>query len=231
MTRFSAVIFDMDGLLLDSERIALAAFDAACEHFAIGEQRQVFMRCVGTNEAAGDEVLKEGLTGKADHVAFARVWDEKYTAATSGAAIPLKEGALELLEHLRALGVPAAVATSTTRERAQQKLRDAGILDRFQVVVGGDQVAKSKPHPDIYLHAAGLLRVDPRECLALEDSENGVRAALNAGMTVIQVPDLVPPSPELTALGHIILDTLRAVHDHDFAAVNSESLLSPGPRP
>jgi beta-phosphoglucomutase-like phosphatase (HAD superfamily) len=97
-------------------------------------------------------------------------------------------------------------------------LRKSGVLDRFQAVIGSDQVRNGKPEPDIYLKAAGLLNARPERCLALEDSENGVRAAVGAGMTVVQIPDLVQPSAELLALGHIVLDSLREVAAH-FAAL------------
>jgi len=215
-TRFQAVIFDMDGLLLDSEAIAFAAFRETCGHFALGDQTHVFMRCIGTNAEAGERVLEEGLRGRADHLAFNRLWQENYLRTVTRAPIPLKPGVTELLAALQAASVPLAVATSTRSDRARQKLRDAGIDSAFQAIVGGDQVARSKPHPDIYLKAADDLRARPGECLALEDSENGVRAALGAGMTVIQIPDLVEPSPELRALGHAVLQSLHDVYDHVF---------------
>jgi HAD superfamily hydrolase (TIGR01509 family) len=217
MRQFHAVIFDMDGLLLDTERIALSAFVETCEHFGIGEQTALFMRCIGTNRASGQRVLKQGLEGKVDHSHFGHIWETNYIDRTSNTPIALKDGATELLEQLASLSTPLAVATSTDSVRATQKLRDAGILDRFSVVVGGDQVANSKPHPDIYLSAAAILGVSASKCLALEDSENGVRSAVSAGMTVVQVPDLAQPSPGLRALGHIVLDTLRDVSTHAFA--------------
>ena len=216
MKQFDAVIFDMDGLLLDTERIALVAFHATCEHFGLGDETKVFMRCIGTNTALGEQVLKEGLQGKVDHLEFAHVWDAKYIQRTSNTPIPLKDGAAELLEHLAAVGVPAAVATSTVSTRAIQKLQDAGILASFKAVVGGDQVKNSKPHPDIYIKAAEVLGVKPGGCLALEDSENGVRSAVSAGMTVIQIPDMVKPSPALRSLGHIILHSLHDVRTYAF---------------
>ena len=216
MKRFHAAIFDMDGLLLDTERIALLAFLEACEHFGIGAQTEVFTRCLGTNEALGMAILEAGLEGKADHLEFRRVWESRYVASITSRPVPLKDGASELLEHLAALSMPLAVATSSNTPRARQKLRDAGILDRFAAVVGGDQVPRSKPDPDIYLKAAAILGVAPAMCLALEDSENGVRAALSSGMTVIQIPDLVEPAPHVREFGHIILRSLRDVADYAF---------------
>jgi HAD superfamily hydrolase (TIGR01509 family) len=218
LTRFAAVIFDMDGLLLDTERIAFETFVLACQHFELGDQAAVFYRCLGTNQARGHEVLREGLGGRVDPVTFGGVWESHYVAATSTRPVPLKPGVKQLLADLDQLGVPAAVATSTSSERAAKKLDAAGLGRHFAAVVGGDQVEHSKPHPAIYLRAADVLGVDPARCLALEDSDNGVRAAVSAGMTVIQIPDLVPPSPELLALGHTVLESLDQVAAFAFGA-------------
>ena len=223
----AAVIFDMDGLLLDSERLSLATFIETCDHFGLGEQTAIFMQCIGTNQALGEQVLKEGLQGKIDHVAFGRLWDSKYLEVTLGRAVPLKNGVIELLHDLKILGVSTAVATSTSISRATQKLNSSGILNHFDLVVGGDQVERSKPFPDIYLKAAELLRVRPERCLALEDSENGVRAALAAGMTVIQIPDLVEPSVALCALGHTVLKSLHDVQSWYASERSAHNALQP----
>jgi HAD superfamily hydrolase (TIGR01509 family) len=209
----TAVVFDMDGLLLDSEKLARAAFVDTCTHFDLGDQTALFMQCVGTNQEHGKHVLREGLRGKADDLAFGHLWNATCVEYMSDAAIPIKGGAAELLQDLKSARVPAAVATSTPRARAVQMLRNSGMLQSFDAIVAGDQVQRSKPLPDIYLRAAELLDVRPEECLALEDSENGVRSALAAGMTVIQIPDLVEPSDELRALGHTILGTLHDVRE------------------
>ena len=209
----AAVIFDMDGLLLDSERLARKAFVDTCDHFDLGDQLALFMQCVGINQELGKHVLKEGLRGKADDLAFGHLWNAKCVEYMSDAVIPLKSGALELLRDLRSAEVPMAVATSTPNPRATHMLRNSGMLHEFAVVVAGDQVQRSKPLPDIYLRAAELLGVPSEGCLALEDSENGVRSALAAGMTVIQVPDLVEPSDAVRELGHTILGTLEDVRE------------------
>jgi hypothetical protein len=114
LTRFAAVIFDMDGLLLDTERIAFETFVLACQHFELGDQAAVFYRCLGTNQARGHEVLREGLGGRVDPVTFGGVWESHYVAATSTRPVPLKPGVKQLLADLDQLGVPAAVATSTS---------------------------------------------------------------------------------------------------------------------
>lgn len=218
MRQFAGVIFDMDGLLLDSERIALAAFVATCEHFSLGDRMDVFLRCIGANRVRGQQVLREGFGEAVDPMEFGRVWDMQYVERISSRPIPLKDGVTALLEHLAQLEIPAAVATSTSSDRATRKLEEAGIHHRFAAVIGGDRVANSKPHPEIYLRAAEALGQRPERCLALEDSDSGVRAAVGAGMTVVQIPDLVQPSPELRTLGHIVLGSLHDVITHDFSA-------------
>jgi HAD superfamily hydrolase (TIGR01509 family) len=228
MKQFEAIIFDMDGLLLDTERIALSAFLETCDQLGICAQRDLFVRCIGTNPSLGREVLKQGLQGQVDHLLFEQVWDSKYADRTSNGPIPLKEGAAELLAEVSSLQIRTAVATSTQTGRAREKLKKGGLLERFQAVVGGDQVQNSKPAPDIYLKAAEVLNARPSACLALEDSENGVRAAVGAGMTVVQIPDLVQPSDYLLTLGHIVLPSLSDVAAYPFGQVTHANCSSSG---
>ena len=216
MKDFSGVIFDMDGLLLDSERIALETFAEACVQLALGDQTALFYRCIGTNQQRGEMILAEGLAGKIQIEAFSACWEQLHQARVTAAPIPVKPGALALLEVINGLGLPVAVATSTATARAREKLRDAGLLDYFHHIVGGDCVQRSKPEPDIYLQAAQVLNIVPGRALALEDSENGVLAALAAGMTVVQVPDLVQPSAEFRRHGHWVLASLNDVSGHRF---------------
>jgi len=216
MNQFCAVIFDMDGLLLDSERLAYAAFRDTCEALELGELTELFEEMVGTNSALGRRILIERLRGRVEYEVFQQQWESTFESLTAQDGIPVKAGAVELLRHLQEEKIPTAIATSTSTPRALKKLGAAALLEFCKVVVGGDQVAQSKPNPEIYLRAASLLGVDPMKCLALEDSPNGVRAAVAAGMTVIQIPDLIEPSGELRELGHIILESLHEVRSFDF---------------
>jgi HAD superfamily hydrolase (TIGR01509 family) len=215
--RVKAVIFDMDGLLLDSERIAFAAFKFACARFNLGDQSKVFMQCVGTNQLAGERILYQEFRAIANVSEFLKVWDERYAAETSREPIPLKPGVTALLKRLAELEIPLAVATSTKTLRAKAKLEFSGILSHFSVVVGGDQVEKSKPAPEIYWHTAQMLGLDAPSCMVLEDSENGVRAGLAAGMFVIQIPDLIPPSAELLSMGAPVMQSLEDVLKQHFS--------------
>lgn len=203
----------MDGLLLDTERLALESFNQVCAQLGLGDRFDLFARCIGTNAAAGEEALRAGLPATVDYLEFNRQWDVVHAAANAARSPPLKRGVVELLEALGAAAMPCAVATSTGSDRALAKLGQAGILQHFAAITAGDEVERSKPYPDIYLRAAAKLSAPPGQCLALEDSELGVRAALAAGMTVIQVPDLLAPSPEFRALGHAVIDDLHAVRE------------------
>jgi HAD superfamily hydrolase (TIGR01509 family) len=217
LIKIQAVIFDMDGLLLDSERIAFDAFKFACARFNLGDQSKVFMKCIGTNQLAGEKVLYQEFRAIANVSEFIKVWDDRYSALTSQVPIPLKAGAAKLLARLSELKMPMAVATSTKSLRAKAKLEFSGILSYFSVVVGGDQVEQSKPSPEIYWHAAQLLGVPDSNCMVLEDSENGVKAGVAAGMFVIQIPDLVKPTAELLALGAPVRHSLVEVLDEYFS--------------
>jgi HAD superfamily hydrolase (TIGR01509 family) len=212
--KFEAVIFDMDGLLLDTERIALQTFRETCANFGIEVDRKVYLKCIGTNDSKTKEILISGYGETFPYDDFERLWLEKYGIEAYEKPVPLKEGAEPLLESIKRACLPMAVATSTSHEKAVLKLGNAGILDYFKLIVAGDQIKKSKPDPEIYLKTAGRLGVSPERCLALEDSDNGVQSAHAAGMTVIQIPDLVEPSETTKALGHIIVRSLREVEHY-----------------
>lgn len=216
MKGFKAAIFDMDGLLLDSEQLALQAFEIGCEQFGLGDQTELFLRFVGTNADKGNAEMKQALDDIIDVDKFIITWRGIYAEWIAKEAVPLKAGVKEVLTHLNAINIPIAVATSTRTEPAEKKLKMAGIFEHFDVVIGGDQVAHSKPAPDIFLKAAKSLSFEPSNCIAYEDSPNGVRAAVAAGMTVVQVPDMIEPDDALLELGHIVLESLSDVLNFDF---------------
>jgi beta-phosphoglucomutase-like phosphatase (HAD superfamily) len=207
----------MDGTLLDTERVAQEAFFAACDELGITPRRDLLLRCVGAAEPMARQVIREGFGPTLDCDAFFQGWNRHFAQLSRVTPVPLKEGALGLLDTVAQLGLPMAIATSSGTVHAVEKLRQAGVLLRFKTVIGADQVQRPKPDPEVYLKAAGHLGVDPRACLAVEDSEYGVRAAHAAGMTVIQVPDMTPPSADLRALGHIVLASLEEVAGYPFA--------------
>jgi HAD superfamily hydrolase (TIGR01509 family) len=157
------------------------------------------------------EILKSGYGREFSCDAVAKLWDKKYDEKTLDKPVPLKDGAMSLLRYLESKQIRKAVVTSSHRGDALRKLTNAGILEFFQFVLGGDQISKGKPDPEIYVTACQQIGEDPALCLALEDSDNGVLSAFKAGLKVIQVPDLKEPSAEVKALGHKIIKSLAEV--------------------
>jgi HAD superfamily hydrolase (TIGR01509 family) len=206
-----AVIFDMDGLLLDSERISLSTFVAACRECNFDPDPRVYYRCIGTTYGRAKEILQDGYGPAFPLAAIAFLWEKKYAEEQLNSTVPLKTGVLNLLKYLGQKGLKKAVVTSTYKENALRKLANAGILSYFELVLTGDEITSPKPDPEIYLAACRMLKEAPANCLALEDSDAGVLAAFSAGVMVIQVPDLLDPSAEVKALHHPIVKTLKDV--------------------
>lgn len=213
MGTFAAVLFDMDGLLLDSERLYLDAFRAACEVHGYAFDEASYLNIICTPDDEASSILRSAYGSAFPLAEVSRLAAERYRQRVEAEPVPLKPGVEGLLEYLLARDLPRAVVTSTSSALAQHKLKLAGVLEAFSFVLGGDQVAQGKPAPEGYLCACAQLGARPERCLALEDSENGVRAALAAGLTVVQIPDLKAPSDELRALGHRIMLSLAEVRD------------------
>ena len=202
-----AVLFDMDGLMIESERALLQCWREASQELGLEIEDALWLSFVGLSDRACHELLRARIGDEDTLQALLQGLQVRYDAHVE-AGLPLKTGVLELLALLEERGIPRAVVTSTRRERALQKLTSTGLLPHFHEVVAGNEVQHTKPAPDIYLLAAQRLGVTPALCVVLEDSVPGVRAALAAGMTPIQVPDLVIPDDAVRALGHRIVDSL-----------------------
>ncbi len=205
--QYKAVLFDMDGLLLDTERVVnQALIDTAAFH-GMTDLEETFLAMIGFRGAESEAILREGLAGRVDLDHFCADAETRIVEFMQR-GVPLKNRVLDLLGAIDTLKLPCAVASSTETERVEQHLHEAGIRPYFSVIVGGDQVVEGKPSPEIYLKAASAIGVDPAHCIAFEDSEPGTLAAIAAGITVVQVPDLIPPSDSLRARGHIIADDI-----------------------
>lgn len=209
----AGVLFDMDGLLLDSERLARDAFIRACEDHGFAADLVTYHQCIGSTHEKTEELLMAAYGENFPYEAIDARWSAHYHARLVEAPVPVKTGAVDLLEHLRARSVPMALVTSTRRATALKKLEATELLDFFSCLICGGETERGKPNPEPYLAASARLTLTPASCWALEDSSNGVRAAVSAGCTVFQVPDLVEPPEDLKQLGHQIVATLHEVRD------------------
>lgn len=206
----AAVIFDMDGLIFDTETLYQEAFLAAATAGGHDLPAAVLRRTIGVPWAQSRALLLEhmGAAFPVDDY-FARMVDHfDLLAATR---LRLKPGVVELLDLLDRIGMPRCIATSSAHATVRNHLSAHGLVGRFHAVVGHGDYAAGKPAPDPYLRAAERLGVDPALCLALEDSHNGVRSASAAGMTTFMVPDLVHPTPEIRSLCAGVVEDLHAI--------------------
>ena len=205
------VVFDMDGVLFDTEYLILQVWKKVAEKEAISDIEKVLRDCIGRSyedtrlifhKFYGDDFDFEGFRTKADQICNKEI-EEK--------GLPIKPGVKEILAYLKQAGYKIGLASSTRREGVLSHLRRTGLEGYFEVVVGGDMVKQSKPNPEIYELACSLLGVKPEEAYCIEDSLNGIRAGNSAGLKVIMVPDLIEPTEEILPLLHMKCESLLEV--------------------
>ena len=212
MTQFDAFIFDLDGLLIDSERIYMRSWlDAAARvgfdltlDFYLGIIGMPYRDCLDRVVAhLGPDFPVDRFIAASDEIRVDLLAD----------GMSLKPGVVALLDYLTERDFACAVASSSRRKYVTDHLESLGVENYFQAVVSRNEVSHGKPHPEPVIVAAERVSADPEKCLALEDSRNGIRSAAAAGMAVVMVPDLLPPDPELRDTCLMIADDLFAVRD------------------
>lgn len=207
----TAIIFDMDGVIFDTERLAMSLWIQAGDELGIPGLAELYPSVIGTTTVRTHEILHERYGDSFPDEAFDRRVRELYFDRCDREGLPVKPGVGELLSGLSARSVPLALASSTRSDTVRRELEDAGFLKYFSVVIGGDMVSHSKPHPEIFLKAAEALGALPSECYVIEDSFNGIRAAAAAGMHPLMVPDLLQPTDEILRLAEHVLPSLNEV--------------------
>jgi HAD superfamily hydrolase (TIGR01509 family) len=220
--RPAAVVCDMDGLLVDSERLERRVWQAAAGDHGVEMSDERFAAFIGHPAEECDRLLGHYYGEAFDVSGFRDACHRRMRAIIEREGVALRPGALEWIEFVRDLRIPLGLATSSAPALVRERLGD--LVSVFAAVVTRADVARGKPHPDLYLEAAARLGVTPEASLALEDSPTGAQAALAAGMPVVVIPDLVPVPPNVLALAVGVFDSLHAVREAAGAWGNGRTL-------
>ena len=206
-----AVVFDMDGVLFDTEIVCMKAWMAVAERRGLSGMEEIFNQVIGLNANDSRLIVLKAYGEDFDYPGFRQEAAEFFQKDIRENGLPVKPGVPEILEWLKGSGYKVGLASSTRSESVLSHLKQAEMEDYFSVVVTGDMIEHSKPRPDIYLLACSRLGVGPEQAYAIEDSPNGVRSAHAAGMWTIMVPDMIAPDEEMRRLSRVILKDMTEV--------------------
>jgi len=211
---FDAVVFDMDGVIFDSERATMECWIELANKYGIENIEEPYYRCTGTTMVRTREIMLETYGQDFPYDTYAKEASVMYHTKYDGGRLPMKPGIRELLEFLRENGKKIAIASSSRSQTVINQIRDAGIEDYFDAVICGDMVERSKPAPDIFLKACSELGVEPVRAYGIEDSYNGVRALHAGRLHPIMVPDLLPATDEMRGIAECVLKDLNEVIEY-----------------
>lgn len=210
----NAVIFDMDGLMFDTERVYIEAWDYVGEKMGVGKAGYMNLKTLGMNAELSRKVWQEEFGNRFDERMLREYTREFLSDYYEKNGLPVKKGLYSLLDYLKEQDCRLAVASSSKQAEIEEHLKDAGVSGYFQVVIGGDRISHSKPDPEIYQRACEMLGENPKDCYALEDSKNGLLAAHRAGCIPLMVPDLWEPDEEVLGIIAGKFDDLEQVRDY-----------------
>ena len=207
----SGVVFDMDGLMFDTESLAMDAWEVAGEACGVPLTRSLMVPTIGLNENDTADYLATSLGTDFDYGTARSIAMDYIASYIKEYGVPIKPGLVPLLDHLQGLGLRLAVASSSPQDYVRSLLECARVTPYFHAVVSADSVERGKPAPDIYRAAVSVLDLIPGQCLALEDSPQGIRSAYDAGLLPVMIPDLVPVDPTVAPLLYAQCTTLSDV--------------------
>ena len=210
---FKAFIFDMDGVIFDSERAVIDCWKVIAPQYGITDIETHCIAATGLNEQATRKIFKEQYGEDMPYDEMRARRKALFIERFDQGLVPVKPGTVELLSYLKDNGYKVALASSTSEGTVRRELGIAGLIEYFDVIIGGDKVTHSKPDPEIFLMAMEQLGVESGESVIIEDSYNGVRAADASGAYTVMVPDLLPPSDEMREKSDCIKDSLNDVLD------------------
>ena len=209
--QYQAVVFDMDGVIFDTERLVIEFWKELAKKHNIPNIEHTCIQCLGTNRVRTREIFLENYGADFPFDPYRAEVTELFNTHYKGVPLPTKPGVRELLSYLQEQDIKVGLASSTAQHLVRDEIGTAGLLPYFQTLVCGDMVEHSKPAPDIFLKACEILNADPTKSIAIEDSFNGIRSAHCAGMTPIMVPDQVQPTDEIRALAFHVMPSLLDV--------------------
>lgn len=206
-----AVIFDMDGLLLDTEKLLVKFWVQAANEMGFPMTREQALALRSLHRSFAIPYLKEHFGEDFDYLKVRNRRMELMSDWLLHNPLEIKKGAAELLDYLNKNKIKAAVCTATDMERAKNYLSQVGLFEKFDAIISATMVEKGKPSPDIYLYAVERLGLESYECMALEDSPNGVKSAVGAGCVTVMIPDLTEPCEELSRIIYAKAESLNDV--------------------
>lgn len=211
---YKAVVFDMDGVIFDSERAVMQCWKEVASRHNIPDIEKAILACTGTTMVRTREIMLNLYGADFPYDEYARESSAIFHSRYDGGRLPMKPGVKELLTFLEKHDKKIALASSTRHQVVTDELRDADIIEYFDRIICGDMVSRSKPAPDIFLKACEALNISPSDSYAIEDSYNGIRAAHAGGLHPIMVPDLLPADEEMQSLAEIVLPSLTSVMEY-----------------
>ena len=207
------IVFDMDGVLIDSEALILDARKEVADGEKIADIEQTLLQCIGITAPKTEALFFRTYGNDFPYEKYKKMAGNIFQKKIRDTGLPVKTGVYELFAFLKENHYKIGLASSTREEIVRKEMESIGLIDYFHVIVCGDMVSHSKPHPEIYLKSCELLGVQPSACYAVEDSPNGIRSCHRAGMKPLMVPDLIKPDEEIKGLLYQEFETLLDVRD------------------